>query len=156
MNKFLKFFIYAIVGVLQLTLMPILQIKGLTANIVFLGVIIFAIIDLEDDAFYLAVIGGLILDLVSPVFFGFYTTTLVVFFLLIKYLVQKVLPEINFLLIFAATFILAIIFGFLENLALMRWLNLSILIYASYSACLGLIFFLYLQRKITRNQVIKL
>lgn len=156
MNKFIKIFIYILVGILQLTLMPIFQIQGMIPNIVLIGTLILAIIDFEEDSLYLAVVGGLVLDLTSPYFFGFYTIFFIALVISIKYLLLKILPGINLPLIIFVTFIVTILFGLLENLFLMRWPNLNILTYATYSTILGAIIFVFLQSIVIRNQVIKL
>lgn len=156
MNKYLKILIYLIIGILQLTLMPILQINGMIPNLILMGIVTLAIVDMYDDAFYLAMVGGLVLDLAGPIFFGFHTIVFVGFVLIIKYLLQKVFPEINIPLIFVITFLFAALFSFLENLFLNRWPSYDLITYSTYSAFLSVIFFLILQKMHGRNQVVKL
>lgn len=156
MNNIFKIATFVIVAILQITLMPILNIKGMFPDLILVGAIVLILADFEEDAFLLAALGGLILDLVSPFFFGFNTFIFVGFLFLIRFLAQKILPEINLLLIFVVTLVFVLFFGFLENVFLGRMPSLSILIYGVYSSIIGLVFFLFLEKYAVKSQVIKI
>ena len=153
MNKFLKILIFILLGILQLTLMPLFSIKGIIPNIILIGSIVLLIADFEEDAFYLAAFGGLILDLAGPFFFGFNTIFLLGFIFLIRFLLQKIVAELNMLLIMIGIFIFSLLFSVLENLFLSRWPGTNILISGLYSATIGLIFFIFLQKWRKKEQV---
>ncbi|AKM82485.1 TPA: hypothetical protein DD449_01965 [Candidatus Berkelbacteria bacterium] len=157
MNKILKIIIFILIGILQLTLMPLLQIKGMIPDLVLIGCVVFAIVDLQDDALLLAIAGGLILDWAGPLFFGFHTIVFVGFVLIIRFLLQKILPDMNSILIFIITFFFALVYSCFQNLLYNRWPSLNLFSYGLYSAVLSIVFFFLLQRlHNNRNLAVKL
>ena len=155
MNKFLKIFIFILLGVLQLTLMPIFSIKGVIPNLVLIGSIILLLGDFEEDAFYLAAFGGLVLDLAGPFFFGFHTIIFIGFIFLIRFLLQKIVTELSVLLVLIGVFSFSLLFSVLENLFLARLPELNIFIYGFYSTTIGLLAFMFLHRWHRKVQVIQ-
>jgi len=154
MNKFFKILIFILLGILQLTLMPIFSIKGMIPNLILIGSIVLLLADFEEDAFYLAAFGGLVLDLAGPFFFGFHTIFFIGFIFLIRFLLQKIVTELNMLLVVIGVFIFSLIFGVLENLFLSRLPGLNILIYSFYSTILGLLAFTFLHKWHKKEQVV--
>lgn len=146
MNKIYKILIFIMLGILQLTLMPFLAIKDVEPNLILIGSIILILTDYEEDAFYLAAFGGLILDLAGPFFFGFNTIFLVGFIFLIRLLLQKNVAEINILLVMIGIFIFSSLFSVLQNIFLGHWPGMDIFLNGLYSAFIGFLVSLFLQR----------
>ena len=153
MNKFFKIFIFILIGVLQLTLMPIFSIKGMIPNLILIGSIVLLLSDFEEDAFYLAAFGGLVLDLAGPFFFGFHTIIFIGFIFLIRFLLQKIVTESNTLLVLVGVFIFSLFYSVLENFFLGRLPGLNIFICSFYSIAIGLIAFMLLHQWHRKAQV---
>lgn len=153
MNKFFKIFIFILLGVLQLTLMPIFSIRGIIPNLVLIGSIILLLADFEEDAFYLAAFGGLVLDLAGPFFFGFHTIFFIGFIFIIRFLLQKIVTELSVLLVLIGVFIFSLLFSVLENFFLGRLPGLNIFICGFYSTAIGLVSFTLLHRWHRKAQV---
>ena len=99
----------------QLALMPKLTILGVIPNIVILLAIALVFKGRAQDGFLVAGVGGLLLDFVSPIRFGFYTFFFVGVLLAINFYILKIFPTPNLgvsFLIFMAS-ILLIDLGFL-------------------------------------------
>lgn len=154
MNKFFKILIFVLLGILQLTLMPIFSIKGIIPNLVLIISIILLLTDFEEDAFYLAAFGGIVLDLAGPFFFGFHAIIFIGFIFLIRFLLQKIVTELTVLLIVIGVFSFSLIFSVLENLFLSRLPGINIFIYGFYSTVIGLLVFMLLHRWRKRVQVL--
>lgn len=106
------------VGLLQILLMPIISVYSAVPNLILIGAILLILLDYEKEAFLLAGVGGLLLDFFSPIFFGFITIYLILIVFLLRYLVKKIFPSINILIVAGVTFVSAIIFTMLINLFL--------------------------------------
>ena len=153
MNKIFKIFIFILLGILQLTLMPIFSIKGMIPNLILIGSVILILADFEEDAFYLAALGGLVLDLAGPFFFGFHTIFFIGFIFLIRFLLQKIVTELSTLLVLVGVFIFSLLFSVLENFFLGRLPGLNIFMYSFYSTIIGLLIFMFLQKWHRKVQV---
>lgn len=153
MNKILKILIFIVLAILQLTLMPIFSIKGMIPNLILILAIVLILADFEEDAFYLAAFGGLVLDLAGPFFFGFHTILYIGLIFLIRFLLQKVV-EVNLFLVIISVFVFTLIFALLENLFLARLPGLNIIYDGFYSAILGFLAFYLVQNLHRRAQVV--
>jgi rod shape-determining protein MreD len=106
-------------GVIQITLMPYFDIMGLWPNLIFLLAITFILIGAEQEAYLTASFGGLILDFVSPIFFGFNVLILVTLVALTQLLTKKFLSEVDVLMAglvyIVATFIFNLIFSLIGH-----------------------------------------
>ena len=150
----LKIFFIVLIALLQFVLMPILNIKGAIPNLILIGSLVLILSDFETDAFYLAGLGGIILDLGSPTFFGFNTFLLILLVFLARFLSKKYLPETNYLNIFLIVFLGSLIFGFVSTLILKEQITIVLLIGGIYAAILGLFFFRILLTLNKPNQMI--
>ena len=91
----LRFFIlsilFAILTLLQTTLLVHIPIFGIVPNFVFIIVIIFAFLEMSHEvtSFWYAVVGGIFLDLFSANFFGLWTLALLISVFLVKFVVKS-------------------------------------------------------------------
>lgn len=153
MNKIFKILIFISIALIDLTLMPIFSVNGIFPNIVLIGALTFALTDYEEEAYLLAAVGGIVLDLGSSMPFGLNTIILVSLVYLVRLIITKYLPEINVVLLLIMIFIFSSVFALIVNLLLSRFYGYWILIDGFYSAVLGLIFFLQLHRFHGQSQI---
>lgn len=155
MNRIFKILICVAIAILQIVLMPILSVNDVFPNIVLIGAVVLAFSDFEEDAFLLASFGGLILDLASNLPFGLNTIILVGLVALIRYILLKILPEINFFIIMLGVLIFSVLFAIIINLLLGRWSGRMYLTDGLYSTFLGLIFYWQFHYYQNKSQAIK-
>ena len=130
------------VGLLQILLMPIISVYSAVPNLILIGAILLILLDYEKEAFLLAGVGGLLLDFFSPIFFGFITIYLILIVFLLRYLVKKIFPSINILIVAGVTFIFAVILSLLMNLFLKEQLSIIFLLTSGvYNAILAVVVF---------------
>ena len=137
----LKIFFIILIALMQFVFMPILSIKGAIPNLILIGSLIFIILDFEMDAFYLAGLGGLILDLGSPTPFGFNICMLILLTFLVRYLTKKYIPQTNYATVAILIFLATIIFALASVLILKEQITVLLLIEGIYAAGIGLILF---------------
>lgn len=142
-----------LLGVIQITLMPYFSIMGLWPNIIFLLAVSFVLIGAEREAYLVASFGGFILDLVSPIFFGFNVLVLMFLTGLTQLLVKKFLSDINIfvagLVFVVATAIFNLIFVLVGRQFNWSAFSFNIL----YSLIVGLIIFFILNNWFDRREI---
>jgi len=152
-KNIINLLIIFLLSVAQITLMPYFSILDLWPNLIFLLAVSFILIGAEREAYLTASFGGLILDLVSPIFFGF--NVLVMMFLtgLTQLLTKKLLSDINFfiagLVYIVASLLFNLVFSFTGHQ--FDWLALNIGIV--YSLIIGLIMFYTLNNWYDRREL---
>jgi len=153
---FLKIFFIILAALFQFVLMPILNIKGFFPNLILIGAVVLMLLDFETDAFWLAGLGGLLLDLGGPIIFGFNTIFGLLIVFLMRFLVRRFFPQINFWLTLIIIFLISALYAFLSILILKEQLSTSIFIVAFYGGILGIIFYYFLTVVHKPTQVIKI
>lgn len=93
-----------LLGITQVTLMPYLSIYGAWPNLILLLALVLIFLNYIPEAYLVASLGGLILDLGSPLFFGFYTLVIIFLVFMNKILIEKYLSD-------APIYVVAIILG---------------------------------------------
>lgn len=149
MNNYLKIIIFILIGIAQLTLMPILGIRGIYPNIVLIGVVMLSLTDSEDDALLLAIIGGVVLDLSGPLPFGTNTLILTGIVLGLRFLITKYIPGTNLVITTFILFSTSLIFASLINVMSGHWPSILIIFEAFYCLLIGWI--MYWQQRKTQN-----
>lgn len=151
---FLKIFFIILIALMQFVFMPIISIKGVTPSLVLIGALVLILLDFETDAFYLAGLGGLILDFGSPTPFGFNAFIFILLIFLVRLLNKKYLPQTNYITITIIVFLGTLIFGIISTLILKEQITILLLIEGIYAVVLGLIFFRMLLALIKPSQII--
>jgi len=150
----LKIFFIILIAVMQFVFMPIISIKGAIPNLILIGSLVLILLDFEIDAFYLAGLGGLILDLGSPTPFGFNAFIFILLVFLARFLSKKYLPQTNYITIAIIVFLGTLIFGLASTLILKEQVTILLLVEGIYAAVLGLILFRILLALIKPSQII--
>jgi rod shape-determining protein MreD len=147
-RNYIKFILFCLIAIVQLTLMPIFSIYGVWPNLVLTCAIVLLLTDHEKDAFYLAALGGIILDLAGTLpMMGFNTLFLVGLIYLLKLIIKKFFSDINFLTLFITVFLSSILFCLFNFLLLFRPPERYIIIEGFYSAALATIMFVFINSK---------
>lgn len=151
----LKVLCIILIGVVQITLMPSFSIYGAWPNLILLLALVLIFFNNIPEAFLVASLGGLILDLASPLFFGFYTSFIILVLFLNKLLIGKYLSE-------APLFVVAIILGvsvaafdLILSVFAHQFFGIKIIIDIIYSIIIGLIFYQFLFYQNRRFQFLK-
>jgi hypothetical protein len=130
--------------ILQVTLLPLLSIKGMWPNLILISVLILVLSGLKNDALLMAAIGGLLFGFFSPLRFGLDAIIFIGLILLLEEMSKKYLPAINLVIVSGVIFSGTLLYGLLMSLFLRRWLSWELLIDGVYATLLGLIFFFVL------------
>lgn len=142
-KNIIKILAIVIVALLQITLMPYLAINGIWPNLVLIAAILLLLFGYQKDAFYMAGIGGIILDLTGILPMGLNTIFLISLVFLIKIIDQKYFPDVNALIVFITVFISSIISSLLIYLFLGQLPELIIFIDSLYGVFIAeIIYFL--------------
>jgi len=100
LKSILKIIIIFFLTILQLSIFSKFATLGAFPNIIFILAIVLALKNRREDSFLVAVVGGLVLDLASPLRFGVYTFAILDVLLLINFVVLKYLPSPGWLFTF--------------------------------------------------------
>lgn len=142
--------------ILQLSFFSKLEILGTLPNLIYLVSISLVLLGFFGDSLLVAVFGGLLLDLASPLRFGIYTLLIILTIFFLDRIVLKNIPGLNWLLIFLiylTTFLglNLVIFLIIETMP-----NWQIIIDAVVNSFWGIIIYLILIKFIKHKEEIKM
>lgn len=155
-QNILKILSIIILAILQITLMPHLGFQTIWPNLILLVALVLMFLDFEVESLLVAIVGGLILDLASPLFFGLHSVILIILILITKLLLTKFLTEPNAVII---GLFLVIASFFNESLVMLitrNFLWLPVLINGFYSAIIGLILYRFFEYWFKKQPIIKM
>lgn len=156
MQNILKITAILILAILQITLMPYFGIHGYWPNLVLLVALILVIADFEMESWLVASAGGLILDLASPLYFGFNTILLVGSVLIMKIVLIKFLTEPNVITASLLVGLGSIIADCLLALVTKNFLWTNILANGLYSAIISVLLYQLIEKWFKKQPTIKL
>lgn len=145
-----------IIVILQLALFSKFSILESFPNLIFIISIVLLLRDDLQDSFLVAVLGGLLLDLASPLRFGAYTILLVGILLFVYFVILKSMPVPNLFLIyllFMGIFLFVNLVIFLIIGAVPNW---QIVFDALINSLWGILIYLFLGRIIKPKEEIKM
>lgn len=155
-KNFLKILAILILIILQLTFLPKLMIFSSIPNLIIIVSLSLLFRGFLSDSLMVAILGGLFLDLASPLRFGIYTLFLIAIILLLNLVILKNIPEPNLLIIY---FLFFLIFGIL-NLLIFLFIhlapNLLIILDAALSSLWGIVIYLLIGRLMGPKEELKL
>ena len=149
--------IIAIIGVavIQILLMPHFALYGVWPNLSLILALMLLFFNADPEALFAASLGGVILDLASPLTFGLFTASLILITLAIKLLMSKFFNEPNvFIMIFIMALALVTSNG-LESLLARQFSPIIILINVIYGLLISLLFYRLLNFWMDRSQGIR-
>ncbi len=144
--KILK--IFGILGliVLQLSLFNKLSIFESIPNVIFLLSIALFLRGFLQDSFLVGVIGGLFLDLASPLRFGVYTLLILAILLLLNYVVIQLIPAPHLILVYLIFIGIFVVVNLVIFLGVKIMPNFQILVDAAINGIWGVLIYLLLER----------
>lgn len=89
MKIFIHIICIILAVILQTTLLPQIKLLGGMPNLVLLTVLTLIFINRFDEAIIWVIIGGILLDLTSPIRFGYYYFALLIIYFLIRLLIVR-------------------------------------------------------------------
>lgn len=156
MNKIIKIILIIAIALSQLILLPLFSFKSFYPNIILISCVILIFLDLEADAFLLASLGGLILDLAGQLRFGLNIVIMLAIVFLMRFVFHKFFPEGNIFYIILAAFISQFLFGAITLGLLGHLPIIGLLFEAVYAAIAAVIIYYLLEHFIVQKSVIKL
>ncbi len=150
----LKILAILLLAFVQFFLVSKISVLGVIPNLILILAIVLVLNNRFSDAILVALVGGLILDLGSPLRFGLYTFFFLAILLIIYFIILRSIPSPNNLtafLIFSASFLFLDLGIFLS---LGVWPSWPVLVWAIISGFWGLLFFVLLSPKIITNEEI--
>ncbi len=152
----LKIYLFALIAVLQITLVPLFVAYGVWPNLVLILIVILSLSARNKDAFLATIICGVILDLTGIMPAGLNILFLVGIIYLLEIVSKRAFPETNPLVIFIATFCTSILF-YLYNHLFLKYPPqiLPLFIEALYNAISAEIIYFFFSRK-NRQDTIKI
>lgn len=155
-KNIIKALIIISIGLIQILLMPYLAVYGVWPNLVLILAIMLLFFNADAEAFFSASLGGLILDLASPLPFGLITFIAFSLLLLIKILIIKFFNDLN-IFIFVLVMAGALIIFDLIFMVIGRNFSLFLLIInISYGLILSLIFYKLIGFYMDHNQGLRI
>lgn len=154
-QKIFKICLFVFLAIFQITIMPHLAIYYAWPNLVLIISVLLLLFDDVWSAFYLAAIGGIVLDLTGNLPMGANTIFLICFIYLLKYVISKYFSETNFFTIFLLTFISSVVFDLYSFLLLYRPPSATIFIDSLYGSILASVIFAFYNQK-SRQSIIKI
>lgn len=145
-----------VLAFLQVTLMPYFGFQNIWPNLILLFAIVLMFLDFEVEGFLVACVGGLILDLMSPLFFGVNSAILISFVIITKLLLTKFLTDPNIIIIGIFLGLVAFSNDLLIMLLVRNFIWLPVLANAFYSAILGLLIYRFFERWFKNQPIIKM
>lgn len=151
-----KIVVIIILAVLQLTLMPYLGFQDIWPNLILLAALALMILDFDIESLLVASVGGIILDLTSPLVFGVNTAILVVIVLVVKLLMTKYFTEPNIIILTFFFGLAAIIADCMVMLLTQNFIWLPVMVNGLYSAIIGLLLYRFFEQWFKRQSIIKM
>lgn len=139
--RIIKILAILILAILQLTFVPLFGIQNAWPDLIMLVVLVLMFLEFDLESLLVAALGGLILDLASPLIFGYHVMILVIFAVFTKLLLSRFLTEPNTFIISLFLGLCAILNDFIIMLVGRDFPWTSLLINGFYSALVG--FLLY-------------
>lgn len=152
-KNILKILTIFILILFQLSLLNKLTIFSFVPNLIFVLSIVLLLRGFLSDSLLVGSLGGLFLDLTSPLRFGFYSVVLITILLGINLLVLKNTPTVNVISIFLivlGAFIIADLAIFLITKTLPSW---QILLDGFLNGLLGVAVFLILEKLVRKEEI---
>lgn len=135
--------------ILQISLFDKFSIFGSVPNLIFIFAIALTLKARWQDAILLGGIGGVLLDLASPLRFGVYTFLILVVITLINYLVLKLLPTPRLFMSFFIFIGAFLLINLIISLLTFSWLGWNLLIDTGVNGLWG-VFAYYLTSKLIK------
>lgn len=156
MKIFYQILLIIIISILQITLVPHFIIYGSIFNLIFIVILSLIFLSRFGLALWWVGLGGALLDLASPYFFGLNILALIIIYLIVGYLVYKVFHQPNILIAFAFFFIAAVVFDAILSLLLKNPISYIIFANGFYNAIVGTIIFYFLNKNMPKEEKIKI
>lgn len=145
MKNLLHIFFIFFAVILQISLLPQIAIFGGYANLILLVMLALIFVGRNDEAIIWAGVGGLLLEITSPVHFGYYFFPMIMIYLLVNFLVKKLFTSpawhLSMFFFFISSVLQDVIWIYLD-----RSLTTLLIILANavYSAVLGVILYYFI------------
>jgi len=153
-EKAVKILLIFIIALFQIILMPLIEINGVWPNIVLLTAIALIFLGKKDDVFWLALLGGFILDLSNPLKFSFNIVILPVILLLINYVFERFLSESNIFIIGLVSGFSGLIYGLFFLVISGNWFYNGLVADFFYSAFAGIAAYVLMKKIIKERTII--
>ncbi len=137
------FLLIIFLSLCQIGLMSNFAIFGNWPNLILIMSLVLIFCDREAEAFLAATFGGLLLDLASPMFFGFYFISLSAITLIVKYIFSKFLTEINPIIVAAVTGVTMIVYDLTMALINHQFSLIGLVSNAIYAIVLAFVFYYF-------------
>ncbi len=149
-----RIFIILIIGIIQIGIMPYLSFEHVIPNLIFIILITNILLGQDQTALWWLVLGGLILELFSPLPFGLYLLPYLIIYIIIRYLLRIYLLEPPPLLAMVVFFAASLLYNMVVMIILRLASFYSLPILAITEAILGgLIYFITWRRHIQKSPI---
>lgn len=143
--------------ILQISLLPQITILGGFPNLILLVMLSLVFVGRINEAILWLSLGGILLEMVSPVHFGFYFFPLLAVFLLVNYLVKKLFTNPIWYLTLFFFFFSSLIFDLVWLFYDYSVFSISVLLAdAIYNTILGLVIYYFMLYYYFPNEKIKI
>jgi hypothetical protein len=155
LKLFSKIVLIFILAVIQIMVMPRFGILGTFPNLIFILALVLVIYGAETDAFLVAGVGGFILDLASPMFFGFNVLINLSAITLTRFVINKFLTETSVFISILIVGLVSVLLDLFMSLVTHQFSLLGMLTNLFYSMIVGFIFYRILNIQTFRVSGIK-
>lgn len=155
-KNILKISAIIILAILQITLLPCFGIKNAWPNLILLMALVLMFLEFDLESLLVASVGGLILDLASPLIFGFHAVIFVAFVLFTKLWLSRFLTEPNAFIISLFLGLAAIFNDLIVILIARNFLWVSLMINGFYSGLIGFLLYRFGEHWFKKQPLTKL
>lgn len=152
MKFFINLLLIIVAVILQISLVKEFSIYFGSINLILIVMLSLVFANRPTEALWWAGLGGIALDLISPVRFGLYTLSLLVIYYAINSLIRKVFTDPNIIVVIIALFISSILLDAVWLLVNPIWYVL--LINAIYNTVVGSVFYFLCQDRLRPREAI--
>lgn len=139
--------------VLNLSFFAKFSLYSFAPNLIIGASIVLLLRGFLKDGMLVAAVGGLLLDLVSPFYFGIYTLSLIVIFLFLHFIVLKNIPTLNPIFIFLIFFGLFLFIDFILSFAVRHFPNWQIFIDVSLNSGWAMLLYYFSEKFISQEEI---
>lgn len=156
MKNFLVVFIFLAFAIIQISLGPVFNLWGIWPNFILILTIILIMNNADEYGWLLAGIGGLVMDLASPMFFGLYTMIFLAVALINGFFIKKNISEISWIIISILSCLNTLLFDLIIMTVSKEWFWYSWLTNGGLGLVWGAIIFAAVSYFNRSNQILKI
>lgn len=155
MKNWLLYISIVLAVIMQISFLPNFAIYHVFPNLVLIFILVFLIRGQDDIVLWWVIFGGLLLDLFSPLFFGYYFIQLILIFLIYRSIVRPLLLEPSYPIVIALFSVFTVVEAGIEGFFTRQTPFPGLLPIVIYQSIIGFFFYFLISKILTNKRRIK-